>query len=273
MKKRSVWLSVIALILLIPFLILGANKLYSWYYDATYKELSKGVSSAHFKLNKINLPGKVGTQTANTNIVDSLYVDTLKLDKDGNIDSLHPDPPTYLTYEGYVYLDTVQFNFIVEGTVENGANHMVTLDSHGKTLSITKVINNNATEILKPCILLENIILPFQPWLDHKQPLYLKHFSKQKFDSGCFNPFRGLGNPNGSSPCYFWEGEGYYNMVIAGEVLKFKLPLASSALFFSDNIDFPTYAMYYSVVPERFRHTVNASFLIYDDDLFMARKK
>lgn len=273
MKKHSKWLITIAFILLIPFLILGVNKIYSWYYDASYKELNQGVSSSHFKLNKINLPGKVVTQQANTAIVDTLHVDTLKLDKNGNNDSLHPDPPTYLTYNGHVYLDTVQFNFIVEDSVENGASHMVTLDSHGKTLSSTKVINNNKNEILRACILLENMILPFQPWLDHKQPLYLNHFSKQKFDTSCFNPLRGFGNPNGSSPCYFWEGEGYYNIVIEDEVLKFKLPLASSALFFSDYTDFPSYSINFSVVPKRFRHQVNASFLIYDDGLFMASKK
>lgn len=273
MKKRSKWLIAIALILLLPFLILGVNMIYSWYNDSTYKELSKGVSSSHFLLNKINLSGKVVTQEANTTVIDSLYVDTIKLDKKGNIDSLYRDPPTYITYNGHVYLDTVQLNFLVESSVENEGSHIVTLTPHGKTLSMVKVVNHNEKEILRSCILLENMILPFQPWLDPKQPLYLAHFSKQKFDTSCFNPLRGMGSPNGSGPCYFWEGEGYYNMVIAEEVLKFKLPLVSSAIFFSNNDDFPSYTMDFSVVPERFRDKVNACFLIYDDDLFMARKK
>ena len=271
MMKRTRILIAIAALIALPFMMAAVNIMMSWYYDLSYPQLSAGVVSKNYQLSKIRMPGIVVDHDANSNVIDSMYV---------SIDSAAP--PTYIKYTGQVFLDTLSYNFKVESMVDtsshegydrDGSFYINTINAYGKILSSVIVPKGSSGKYLKSCILLKDIMLPFQPWLDHDQPVYLNFFSKKSFNSRCFDPFRGFGSPNGSGTCSFWQGEGYYNIVLGDEKLKFKLPTESGALLFSTSFDFPTYVMNFAVVPERFRKHVNASFLVYQHHLYMARKK
>lgn len=267
MKKRFRWKFVFAGIVVLPFLMAGVNIMMSWFYNLSYKQLSAGAVSEHYQLNKIGMPGGVRDQDADSDIIDSMEVS---------------DSTTYLKYTGQVFLDTVTLNFKVESFVDtsshegydrDGRFYVNTIDAYGKVLSTVSVSKGASGKFMNSCILLKDIMLPFQPWLDHQQPIYLNFFSKKSFNSDCLNPLRGWGSVNGSSTCRFWEGEGYYNLVIDDEKLKFRLPTKSEGLLFSESFDFPADVMNFAVVPQRFRKRVNASFLVYDHELYMARKK
>ncbi|WP_442587273.1 hypothetical protein ACSBL2_14620 [Pedobacter sp. AW31-3R] len=248
----------------------------------SYKNLGEDISSAHFKLERIDLPGRPGYREAKSSVIDSQHTDTLKLLANGEVDMEHPDPPNYLNYSGQVYLDTVSFHFKVVavedsvtegGDVQDGKSRLLTLNSKGTTISKVDFPGQENPELLSSCLLLEDVILPFQPWLDDSQPIYMSHFSRDKFNGHCLNPFRGFGNPNGAGNCYYWEGRGYYRIIIGGEKLKFKVPTSCNALIFTQDSDLEPFVFNFSVVPERFRKRINASFLIYGKQLYMASKK
>jgi len=282
MKKRNKWLLGIGLLIAFPFIVAGVNQVVSLCYDLSYKKLGKYITSKNYTLQHIVLPGRPSTSEANSDMIDSLYVHPLKLDSNGNVDTLNSDPPVYVKYSGQVYLDTIAYNFKIqsiedsttaEGNVQDGRSRMITFDTYGNILSMVEYPLFGNPELIKSCILLKDIILPFQPWQDHKQPIYLNHFSRDDFNSYCLNPLRGWGSSNGAGNCYYWSGEGYYNIRIGGETLKFKAPLQMNALVFPEDHEIEPYTLNFSVVPERFHKKLNAAFLVSHNQLYMTAKK
>lgn len=86
MKKRYKWLLAIALLIFSPYLVSGVNRFISLFYTMSYKNLGEDISSAHFKLEKIYLPGRPGYREAKSSVIDSQHTDTLKLLANGEVD-------------------------------------------------------------------------------------------------------------------------------------------------------------------------------------------
>ncbi|MBB6273970.1 hypothetical protein HDF26_004443 [Pedobacter cryoconitis] len=271
MRRRTKILIGLAVIIVIPFLIVAANNLASLFYTRSCKSLDQGASSANYELKRVPLPGFIQSKNGNTNVVDSSSI---------SIGTASQLPVSYVTYEGNVYLDTVQDVFKVEtksGGPQNekyrGQSHYITFNKKGKILSDTQTKKDSA-DLAKNGLLLKDQILPFQPWLNQSKPIYIAHFSKDEFNSHCFNPLRGWGSPTGGSVCYFWSGRGFYNLVYNKEVLKFQAAVSSGAVLFSQDDDFSgAYLIKYSEVPERFRSRVEGAFLISEDKLYMVSRK
>ena len=285
MKKRKIILFALGLIVLIPVVVVGVNKIASIFYNANYQDIAKGAFSDHHQISRINLMGYISSHSADSKIIDTdssaMEVDTLVFNEDGSVREPLADKPHYVAYSGEVYLDTLQFIFKVETKEDvvneyhdhmEGKSHFITIDPYGKILANRTDAENKPADIFKNCMLLENIILPFQKWSDNTQPIYLSHFSREDFDSECLNPLRGWGSPNGAGACYIYMGHAYMNVKIGDEQLKFKLPCGSKGMLVTV-FDEYSLMMNFSEVPERFRSKVNASFMVFNNDLYMARKK
>ncbi|WP_133574492.1 hypothetical protein [Pedobacter metabolipauper] len=276
MKKRYKLLILILGLWSSPYILAGINNIPDLYYIFFHGDINTGDSSKNHSLKRIHVPGLILNQIAYSKIIDSMYVDTIKLTKDGEIDSLHPDPPTYLTYEGRVYADTVNFTYKMETEdgkgfeVDGGNKHLITLNKDGKVIADVINVNPDSAGLLKNCLLLEDVIKPFQNWEDKSGPVYMNHYSKYKFNSECLNPFRGFGSPNGASTCYFWEGTGYFTVVFHKEKLRFKIPVSNQAAFYTGDYDYSDGINYYPV-PDRFKSKLNAAFLVYDYRVYMIK--
>jgi len=229
--------------------------------------------------------GFISSHSADSKIIDTdssvMEVDTIVVNDDGSIREPQHHKPHYIAYSGEVYLDTVQFVFRVETREDvvnqyhdhmEGKSHNITIDPYGKILANRTDLGSNTSNIFKNCILLENIIMPFQKWSDNQLPIHLSHFSREEFDSECLNPLRGWGSPNGAGTCYVYMGHAYMNINIGDEQLKFKLPCGSKGMLVTA-FDEYSLMMNFSQVPERFRSKVNAAFMVFDNYLYMARKK
>jgi hypothetical protein len=276
MRFKKIALVVLSLVLL-PFIILGVNRLTGVFYDRYYTAIDKVPSSAHYILTKVKTEGVLVEQTAFGTEIDSMWVDTIPLTKTGQPDTSQKPAKVYKTYSGNIYLDTLNNTIKVETTVRLPAkkeygqgvdqNYFYTINTKGKV--IAAVINKDST-LLKNCLLLKDEIRTFQPWPDSNQPVYLNHFTREEFSSDCLDPLRDWGNPTGNNLCYMWSGTGYYKLKFHNETLQFKLPCASKALFFSSPRDFMTVLGYYQV-PARFSHQFDVAFIVYDDTIYLAR--
>lgn len=241
----------------LPFSTLLINKIWSIYYDRTYINIEKGASSDHYSIRKIEVPG----YTFKFHFSSERAVLADKTGKSEQADA-----------SGYLYFDTLKKHIILEteeyipaNTQGDGGDmltHYLRIDLDGKIIEDVKGFYIAGTELLKNSVLLNNELLPFQKWSDPSQAVYMKHFSKNKFNSTCLNPLRGIGNPTGSSPCNYWDGFGYYDIRFNEEVLKVKIPCGSSALFFSEDHEYATGLDYYQL-PDSFRDEFNIAFLVY----------
>ena len=285
MSKRKIIAFTVAIIVLIPVFVVCINKIASIFFNADYTDISEGAYSDHYQMGRINLVGFLSSHSADSKIIDTdssaMEVDTLVFNADGSPRQPQSEKLHYVPYSGEVYLDTLQFVFKVETKEDvvnqyhdhmEGKSHFITFDRYGKILANRTDSNGNTTGIFRNCLLLENIIMPFQKWSDDKQPIYLGHFSREVFDSECLNPLRGWGSPNGAGTCYVYNGHAYMNIRIGDEQLKFKLPSGSKGILFTA-FDEYSLMMSFSQVPERFHSKVNASFMVFNNYLYMARLK
>ena len=110
--------------------------------------------------------------------------------------------------------------------------------------------------------LVKDDFLPFQEWQNKSKTIYLKHFSRDKFNWGVFNPLSGYGNPNGGGTGSAWDGFGYYDLTLKDEVIFIKMPCTNRSVFLSNDYDFDTGLHYYKL-PEPYNANIDVSFLLY----------
>ncbi|MDR7129450.1 hypothetical protein J2X69_001787 [Algoriphagus sp. 4150] len=230
------------------------NYLYSRHNDKTYTDIEKGVVSDNYTIEKIQVPGKKF---------------------EFHFSSSNPNAGEH---NGYIYYDALnkiaflQTEEYMPSTSESGSaelyRHYLSIDSTGNVVSSQEKEGG----FFENAVLLKNELKPFQKWSDSTEKIYLKHFGKRKFNFECLNPFSGIGNPTGGSPCYIWDGDGYYTIVFKNEMLKIKMPCESGALFFSADTDYRIGLYYY----ERLEDDI--AFLVYaknyeQDQLYMIKRK
>lgn len=219
---------IIAIIVGFPILVILVNNLSSLYYNRDYTDANKGGSSKNYIITKLNIPGRISFHFGSERIMSAGEEDITS----------------------HLFYDKTQGKALVAATeyVSNpdGSNSEVTfyyaIDKTGKI--------NKIDSIPETARLVKDQLIPFQKWKDKKQVIYMRHFSKQNFDPPSLNPFKGMGNPTGGSPSYYWDGPGYYDIKFKGEVLKVKFPCKSGAFLFSDDYDYNTGLSYYTLQDE-----------------------
>ncbi|TDO23111.1 hypothetical protein [Pedobacter duraquae] len=273
----------VLILLAFPFLIILINKITTLYYNRSYQQIDQGViTSPHYQMIQIKLSGIPQELTGYTTEIDSMYVDTIPTTPVDSSTVHKIDPKSFKTYGGHIYIDTVKRLLHMEtredsvdgkgGPTGDYKQHYLTLNLKGKIIADSVVLNPEKAHTYPNGYLVPDVLIPFQPWLDENQPIYIHHFAKQNFNSYCFNPLRGWGSPNGAGNCYFWDGTAFYVINFHKELLKFKLPCSSGAFLFSEDMDFSADMNYYPV-PKSYQNIVNASFLVYKSQLYMVSGK
>lgn len=270
------------ILLAFPFIVILINKTTSLYYNHSYADASQGaISSAHYRMIPIKLPGDPQEFTGYTPEVDTMYIDTIPTTPIDSSITPKPDPKSFKTYGGKVYIDTLKRLIYLEtrqDSIDNNGftgdfkQHYLTLNLNGKIIADSIIWNPKKELTYLNCYLIPDVLVPFQPWMDESKPLSLRHFGRTHLNTNCFDPFRGWGNPNGSGYCYFWEGTGYYAINFHDELLKFKLPASTGALLFSQNMEF-SHDMNYYPVPKGYQKIVDAAFLVYKNQIYMVSEK
>ncbi|QEH41826.1 hypothetical protein [Chitinophaga sp. XS-30] len=254
MKRSRKAMIIILVIISIPFLLLLVNYLFSRYYDKTYAVIDEGAVSEHYSIGKINVPGrKFEYHFSSSN-------------------------PAGGEHDGYLYYDTLHKRAILqteEYRPSSGDSVSRSVLTHYLRIDADGNVSGQEEEGDSPfanAVVLKNELIPFQKWSDATQKVHLQHFGKRKFNFECLNPFSGMGNPTGGSPCYFWDGYGYYNIVFNNETLKVKIPCESGSIFFPADHAYRT-GLYYYERPED-----DIAFLVYaknhaQHQLFMIKRK
>ncbi|ALM50363.1 hypothetical protein AMR72_16625 [Flavobacterium psychrophilum] len=223
MKKFRKMIIIIAILIGFPVLVIVVNKLSSIYYDKEYTDADKGASSKNYTITKLDIPGRI-----------SFHFSTQRTMLPGEED-----------ITSHVFYDKAQNKTMVVATQyianDSGFNDEVefyyAIDNQG---NISKL-----DSIPETARLVKNQLVPFQRWHDKSQVIYMRHFAKQDFDPPSLNPLRGMGNPTGGSPGYYWNGPGYYDLKFKNDVLKLKFPCKSRAFLFSNDYDYETGLNYY----------------------------
>jgi hypothetical protein len=255
------------IIILIPFLLLSINKLFAIYYDRTYNDIEKGISSQNYIMERINTVGDL--------VYNNSYNWTKEIvDKDGIVE-IHDNSKDY---EGHIYLDTLALNFkfgikeYVSGSVENNddvyEDNYLTINKEGKIIS--RVSADSVSSVLQNCILLKDNMKFLENWEDNSQFIFLKHFSKTGF-SPCFLPSMTLGISNTNGVCQTWEGIAYFDLTFKNEKLKFRLPNELRNMFFVDKFDFRNLAYY--EIPKKYKHNLDICFLIHQNNIYVIKRK
>ncbi|MDT3402492.1 hypothetical protein [Mucilaginibacter terrae] len=234
MKLLKVVLIIFVTFVMVSAVLILINRLRSKGLNKQYTTLGTKVESKHFTMEEFKVAGR-----------------TFVLQSE---DNLHPDPLqesdalSYLRYDKVnrqIILQTEEYVSSTSGQPVNDTRiHQYCFDMDGKLVSHDSAIYHMAQS--RKSIVLKDYIAPFQKWKDDKQEIYLRHFGIESFSGECLNPFS-IGGINGSSPCYVWDGSGYFNLKIAGDTLRFKSPAGKADVFFTEKHDYGTDLSYYEL--------------------------
>ena len=255
LKRKRLLIAILIIIVALPFVILLVNKIESRVYNRSYADVNSGVSSAHYQLVKVAVPGT----TFNYNFSGAIAI--IQLD-----DTIPKEEA-----EGYLCYDTVKKQLLVqteeyvpskvEGEGGDKRIHYVNINMSGQVTADNNGLYLRDSTAYEHAIILNNRMKPFQRWKDDSQEIYLRHFSMDDFNSHSLNPLRGIGNPTGGTSGYSWSGMGYYRISFNGEALKVKLPCRRGSLLFPEEYDYSTNLSYY-LVPKVLNQP-EVAFLVY----------
>lgn len=233
------FITIVIIVVALPFVMLLANRIGNLFYNRSYTDVSNPVFSDNYTLVKVNVPPG-----------EFSYNFSSRIDITGENRPMQEEDA-----EGYLCYDTVKKQLLVqteeyvspkvEGDSYDTRIHYVNIDMKGNVTADKNGLYLRDTTAYDHCVLLKNRVKTFHHWKDKKEEVSLRHFSMDDFNSHCLNPLRGIGNPTGGSNCYFWAGKGYYNIRMNGEDLKVKIPCRRGSMLFPDEYDYDTGLSFY----------------------------
>jgi|GEM_PF-2484074 len=249
MKVLKILAIIIIVLIGISAIIILVNKLRSRSLNKQYVLLGQNVHSQHYVIEEFKVTGK----TFMLQSYDNLHPDALQ----------ESDALSYLRYDKVlkqIILKTEEYVRDPSGALSNDHRiHLYNFDLDGKMVSHDSAMYRlNRDE--HNTILLKDYIAPFQKWKNENEEIYLKHFSMDDLSLSCLNPFT-IGGINGSSPCYVWEGDGYFDLHVANDTLRFKSPAGKVDIFFTEKHSYGTDLRYYKLPAAL--HLKTPAFLLY----------
>lgn len=235
MKVLKILAVIIILLIAVFAVVILVNKLRSRSLNKQYALLDEHAHSQHFIIEEFKVTGKSFLLQA--------------------YDNIHPDPLQESDALSYLRYDKVLKQIILQteehvpdpsgAPVNNRRIHLYNFDLDGIMVSHDSAMYHlNRDE--RNTILLKDHIAPFKKWKNENEEIYLRHFSLDDLSLSCLNPFS-IGGINGSSPCYVWDGNGYFDLRIAQDTLKFKWPVGKEDIFFTEKHSYGTNLAYYKL--------------------------
>lgn len=259
-KLKRTLLLLLLLLAAIPFVQLFVNKLYSLHFDKTYSHLDDVSSSDVFEIKNVTIKAE--------HYISTMYLDTIHLVFKVAVTSYieHNNEETdYITFDKTGKIIEMD-KFIPRQTETDYLIDQIKLDGNGRVIEQNENIKMDSADYFKNSIPLKEELSISPKWKDKSSPIYIKHFSKERFNISALNPFKFAGI-NGNPRSGVWYGFAYCDINMNDHNLKVKIPFGYENFFLTTDGYFSNLS-YYSV-PENYLPILPVRFLLLSNKLYM----